>query len=122
MTTIINRITPTRVEKTWGYELWFANNQSNDYCGKLLHINKDQKFSMHFHLDKHETFYVSKGKVILRVVDLNTGTLETTTLHTGDAVEIPRMLPHQIQADEDDAEIIEASTFHRDVDSYRVWR
>ena len=35
--------------------------------------------------------------------------------------EINRLIPHQIEALEE-TDIIESSTFHKDEDSYRVWR
>lgn len=119
---IIQKKTPTRVEKTWGYELWFANDEANNYCGKVLHMYQGHKFSMHFHRTKIETFYVSRGTVALRVVNLATGTVEETTLTEGEAFEVSRLLPHQLEALDGDAVIIEASTFHRDEDSYRLWR
>ena len=52
---------PKKVEKDWGYELWLANNQDNNYCGKILFIEKGNSTSMHYHEDKHETFYVIDG-------------------------------------------------------------
>lgn len=44
------------VEKGWGHELIFATNEK--YCGKLLSFNRGAKFSMHFHHEKDETWYV----------------------------------------------------------------
>ncbi len=44
-----------RVEKTWGSELWFANNDM--YCGKLLTVNVDKWSSegkFHYHKIKDE--------------------------------------------------------------------
>ena len=29
-----------KVDKPWGYEIWMANNEANDYCGKILFIKK----------------------------------------------------------------------------------
>ena len=46
------------VEKGWGKEIIFVNN--DDYCGKLLCFEKGKKFSMHYHILKRETWYVSK--------------------------------------------------------------
>ena len=51
------------VPKGWGKEIIFVNN--DEYCGKLLCFEKDKKFSMHYHLKKKETWYVSKGSFIL---------------------------------------------------------
>jgi mannose-6-phosphate isomerase-like protein (cupin superfamily) len=49
------------VEKGWGHELHIENN--NDYCGKLLVFNKGKKFSMHYHVEKYETWFIQKGKL-----------------------------------------------------------
>ena len=51
---------PKRVEKKWGYELWIHND--NQYCGKLLVFTQSgNKFSMHYHMLKNETWYVQNG-------------------------------------------------------------
>lgn len=112
-------MTTKRVEKGWGYELVIANNEN--YCGKLLVFNKGKKFSMHFHKDKHETWYVNKGSFILRLVDLQTGLVSEKTIKEGDIVPIKQFLPHQLEALED-AVIFEVSTQHFDHDSYRLWK
>jgi mannose-6-phosphate isomerase-like protein (cupin superfamily) len=111
-----------RVEKTWGYELWFANDPDDNYCGKLLHINSGQKFSMHYHILKAETFYALNNKVKVRIIDTTKGTVEEGDIERGEAFEITRGLPHQLEACYGDVDIIEASTCHYDSDSYRVWR
>lgn len=118
---MIKKSVPVHVPKTWGYELWFANDAEHNYCGKILHIHKGQRFSMHFHQVKTETFYVLSGTVKLRILDLATGQVEEQILTDGETVEIPRMLPHQLEAFTE-VDIIEASTYHHDADSYRVWR
>ena len=112
--------TPVKVPKPWGYELWLANNLEEDYCGKILHVNAGNNFSMHFHVNKHETFYILKGMCKLQTIDTVTATVTSITLNEGDVVEIPRNKPHQIIALEE-VDIIEVSTYHRDSDSHRVW-
>ena len=111
-----------KVDKDWGYELWLANNEQENYCGKILFIREGYKGSMHFHNEKHETFYILEGK--LKVDTLNTETTEKTEhiLVEGDTFVLDRLTPHQLIAHEGDVKFIEISTFHRDSDSYRVWR
>ena len=109
------------VLKTWGYELWLANNEKENYCGKILHIDAGNKFSMHFHSNKHETFYILKGACLLTTIDTETAAQVTTELAEGDTYEIDRLVPHQVETTTD-CDIIESSTFHEDSDSYRVWR
>jgi quercetin dioxygenase-like cupin family protein len=108
-----------RVDKAWGYELWIHNTPS--YCGKLLVFNKDAKFSMHYHLLKEETWYVSNGKFIYSYIDTNTAKLETTTIKEGDVIHLKQGQPHQLMALTQDATIFEVSTQHFDNDNYRVF-
>ena len=112
---------PHRVDKKWGYELWIHNDE--EYCGKLLVFNKiGNKFSMHYHLKKKETWYVQKGAFIFNWIDVENGKLNTKVLATGDSVLIERGLPHQLEAMVDESIIFEVSTQHFDEDSYRVYR
>ena len=93
-----------KVEKDWGYELWLANNEAENYCGKILYIKEGYKGSMHFHSEKHETFYILEGK--LRVDTLNTETAEKSVdiLNEGDTFVLDRLKPHQLIAHEGDNE------------------
>ncbi len=105
------------VEKKWGREVILHNDEN--YCGKLLQFNKGAKFSMHFHMKKVETFYVNKGRLVLKYIDTKDATTYTRELNVGDVIEIKPSDPHQIFAEED-SEIIEISTQHFDYDSYRI--
>lgn len=107
------------VPKGWGKEIIFVNN--DEYCGKLLCFEKDKKFSMHYHIKKKETWYVSKGSFILIWVETNTGTTHTEYLKVGDVITNERGEPHQLIALED-AEVFEVSTKHYDEDSFRMWK
>lgn len=55
------------VPKGWGNELIIVNNDL--YCGKILTIEKDKKLSVHYHLMKDETFFCTKGKVVIYWTD-----------------------------------------------------
>ena len=55
------------VPKGWGYEKWIVNTE--EYCGKILHINKGKKCSWHYHKLKDETFYLQKGQLLVRYSD-----------------------------------------------------
>jgi mannose-6-phosphate isomerase-like protein (cupin superfamily) len=111
------------VNKEWGREIWLVNNEEANYCGKILEINPSKGFSMHFHDIKVETFWVLEGNGALFLIDLKTGKLNKELLYPNKIVNIPRLKPHQIINDSDKVlKIVEFSTFHRDEDSYRVWR
>jgi len=105
------------VTKGWGEEVWIVNN--NEYCGKILKFNSGARFSMHYHINKEETFFVSKGKLSLKSINLENAEEFTKEINAGDVVDIPRFAPHQLTALED-SEIIEFSTHHEDSDSYRI--
>jgi len=107
------------VTKGWGKEVIFVNN--DEYCGKLLCFEKDKKFSMHYHIKKKETWYVSKGSFILIWVETDTGTTHTEYLKVGDVITNERGEPHQLIAIED-SEVFEVSTRHYDEDSFRMWK
>lgn len=114
-----NQITkPQYHKKGWGYELWIHNDER--YCGKLLFFNQGKKCSFHYHEEKHETFYLQSGKMLLRVgfTDEYDYTQEFL-LTPGDTYEIPVGLRHQMFALEN-SELFEFSTQHFEHDSIRV--
>ena len=117
----IDITTPKRVEKKWGYELWIHND--NEYCGKLLVFTLDRnRFSMHYHLQKKETWYIQEGRFQFNYIDVENGKLKGTKLEKGQSVLIERGQPHQLIALEDNSIVFEVSTEHFDEDSYRVYR
>lgn len=113
--------TPLRIDKTWGYELWVHNDE--EYCGKLLVFNKQgDKFSMHYHLKKKETWYVQEGSFQFNWINVEDGKFDSRVIIKGESVLIERGLPHQLIALEDNSTIFEVSTQHFDEDSYRIYR
>ena len=106
------------VPKAWGHELWIKNTEK--YCGKLLVFNKDAKFSMHYHLLKEETWYISKGEFEFIWIDTTNAERHTEKVSEGDIIHLNQGQPHQMKALTQDATIFEISTEHFDEDSYRV--
>ena len=81
--------TPKRVEKQWGYELWIHND--SQYCGKLLvFTNSGNKFSMHYHMLKNETWYVQEGAFQFDWIDTESAERCYTQLQKGDVVYIEK--------------------------------
>jgi len=105
------------VEKGWGHEFIFATNDK--YCGKLLKFNKGAKFSMHFHAEKDETWYILDGKFIVREIDTNDASIHKVTLEQGMIWHNPPLVPHQVECVEEGT-IIEVSTPDSVEDNYRV--
>ena len=103
--------------KGWGKEEWIIN--CPDYCMKFLDFKAGTKGSMHFHVSKHETWYIAYGKLMLSTINTDNADKSQVILTQGDVVDIPRLNPHQVEALED-TRIIEVSTQHFEEDSYRV--
>ena len=53
---------PKRVEKPWGYELWWA--RTDRYVGKLLHLRKGESLSLQYHRVKDETIMLQTGRLL----------------------------------------------------------
>ena len=105
--------------KGWGKELIFAT--TDKYCGKLMFFDKKgAKFSMHFHKDKDESWYVLNGSFTLHTLDTKTADMETTILTKGETWRNEPLLPHQLIAMEDNSIIIEVSTPDSVEDNYRI--
>jgi len=105
------------VPKGWGSELIWATNDK--YCGKLLHFNKNAKFSMHFHAVKDETWYVLSGKFEVRCIDTTNAAEKISQLNEGDIWHNKPLVPHQLICIEQGT-IIEVSTPDSVEDNYRV--
>ncbi len=107
------------VQKAWGYELIWATNDK--YCGKnMVFEKKGNKFSMHFHHEKDETWFVNNGKFIVRWIDTKTATLHQQELIEGQTWHNPPLQPHQLEAQIDGSSIIEVSTPDSVEDNYRI--
>lgn len=105
------------VPKGWGSEFIWATNDK--YCGKFMNFEKGKKFSMHFHKDKEETWYVQNGRFIIRWIDTNTAEVHEKEVRDGAVWHNPPCQPHQIECLEAGT-IIEVSTPDSVEDNYRV--
>ena len=105
------------IPKGWGKEIIIENNEM--YCGKILVFNKGCKFSMHYHMNKDETWWVEYGEFIYRWIDTETAKVNEVKLQEGDVVRQLPGQPHQLEA-LTDGTVFEVSTQHFDEDSYRV--
>ena len=105
------------VEKGWGSELiWVTNDK---YCSKFLNFNTGARFSMHFHVNKEETWYVLEGKFVVYWIDTKNATEHSKCLSAGDTWHNPPLLPHRIECVQQGT-IIEVSTADSVEDNYRV--
>ena len=108
-----------KVDKGWGYELIWATNDK--YCGKIMIFEKiGSKFSMHFHKEKDETWFVAIGKFIVRWIDTKDATIFEKELKEGDTWHNPPLQPHQLEALEPMSSVTEVSTPDSVEDNYRL--
>lgn len=105
------------VEKGWGSELIWATTEK--YCGKLLKFNKGSKFSMHFHAEKDESWYVLSGKFEIKYILTKDASTRSVILEEGGTWRNYPLEPHQIICLEEGV-IIEVSTADSVEDNYRV--
>jgi mannose-6-phosphate isomerase-like protein (cupin superfamily) len=114
---------PTRLEgfvkKGWGYELIWATNDK--YCGKIMVFEKEgAKFSMHFHQEKDETWFVNNGKFKVRWIDTTTAQLYEKEINEGETWHNPPLQPHQLECLVAGSSITEVSTPDSVEDNYRI--
>jgi len=105
------------VKKGWGYELIWATNDK--YCGKLMKFNKGAKFSMHFHAEKDESWYVLDGLFMIKFIETKDASMHEVTLKAGEVWRNRPLQPHQVICLEEGT-IIEVSTPDSVQDNYRV--
>lgn len=106
-----------KVEKGWGSELIWAS--TPDYCGKFLNFNTGAKFSMHFHRNKDETWYVLSGKFEIEYINVTDASMHTKILGVGNTWRNLPLQPHRITCLEEGT-IIEVSTGDHMEDNYRI--
>ena len=105
------------VTKGWGSELiWVTNDK---YCSKFLNFNAGAKFSMHFHREKEETWYVLSGKFEIEVIDTKDASVHKKIIGEGCVHHNDPLVPHRITCLEAGS-IIEVSTTDSVEDNYRV--
>jgi mannose-6-phosphate isomerase len=94
-----------RVEKPWGYELWWA--RTDRYVGKLIHVNKGHALSLQYHNEKDETIFVWRGRILFESKDGEA--LIAKEMEAGEAVRVTPLTVHRMTALED-TDIFEVST------------
>ena len=95
----------TRVEKPWGYELWWARTER--YVGKLLHVKAGHQLSLQYHVVKDETIHLQRGELVLLVDEA--GVLVERKLAPGESYHIKPGTRHRMIA-VTDCDVLEVST------------
>ena len=110
---------PVTVKKPWGYEIWYA--WTDQYVGKIIHVDAGHKLSLQYHNHKDETSYLLRGKMNL-IKGTDAENLTTTVIEPGYTWRNRPLEIHTIEAQED-SDVLEVSTPHLDdvvrlVDNY----
>ena len=106
------RSTIKHVPKPWGHETIWAH--TDNYVGKILHINAGQALSVQYHNVKDETVYLLAGKIIYRVWQKGeAGGPTDIGLQVGQSYRITPHTIHQMEA-VTDCDVLEVSTNHLD--------
>jgi len=98
---------PKKVEKPWGYELWWA--RTDRYVGKLLHVKKGESLSLQYHRVKDETILLQSGKLLLETRAQTEEALANRVMEPGDTFHITPGTVHRMTGIED-CDILEVST------------
>ncbi len=98
---------PRRVEKPWGYELWWA--RTDRYVGKLLHVKAGTQLSLQYHVKKDETIHLWSGDMVLVLADGAGGTLVDHPMRPGDSYHVVPGTVHRMRA-VTDCDVLEVST------------
>ena len=102
------KIRPRRVEKPWGYELIWA--ETDDYVGKILHVNAGEALSLQYHEIKDETLFLFSGEMLLWAGS-SPEAMEELIMVAGDSFHVTPGTIHSIEGITD-CDVLEASTPH----------
>ncbi len=94
---MVEKINPRFVAKVWGFEEIGINTEK--YCGKLLHLDKGFRCSIHRH-PKDETFRVLSGMMFLELGE-ESENMQTFILNAGDWIRIPYNYWHRFSGIKD---------------------
>src|SRR5215210_5945742 len=98
---------PRKVEKPWGYELIWAENE--EYVGKVLFVKAGESLSLQFHRVKDESWLVQKGRAKLELGSAGAAVLREEVIAAGATFRFRPGTVHRVTALEDTT-IVEVST------------
>jgi mannose-6-phosphate isomerase-like protein (cupin superfamily) len=99
---------PRRVEKPWGHETIWA--ETDQYVGKILHVNAGEALSLQYHEVKDETIHLLSGTMRFWA-GTSTEALDPVSLQAGESFHVRPGTIHRMEAITD-CDILEASTPH----------
>ena len=115
----MNLQTLGKLDKGWGFELIFANNDK--YCGKLLIFDRvGAKTSLVFHKEKAKSWFVNAGKFKVKFIDVATGEVKEAVLEEGQTADFGQLGPHQVESLVANSVIFEVGTGDYAEDRFRL--
>jgi mannose-6-phosphate isomerase-like protein (cupin superfamily) len=115
----MNLQTLGKVDKGWGYEIVWANNDK--YCGKLLVFEQaGSKTSLVFHKDRAKSWFVNAGKFRVSYIDVSTGEMKQSEISEGQTADFGQLGPHQVEALVANSIIFEVGTGDYVEDRFRL--
>jgi streptogramin lyase len=115
----MNLQTLGKIEKGWGFELVFANNDK--YCGKLLVFERaGARTSLVFHKEKAKSWFINAGKFKVKFIDVATGEVKEAVLEEGQTADFGQLGPHQVESLVDNSVIFEVGTGDYVEDRFRL--
>jgi streptogramin lyase len=115
----MNLQTLGKVDKGWGFEIVFANNDK--YCGKLLVFERaGAKTSLVFHKEKSKSWFVNAGKFKITFIDVATGEIKQSELSEGQTADFGQLGPHQVESLVANSVIFEVGTADYVEDRFRL--
>jgi mannose-6-phosphate isomerase len=99
---------PRRVEKPWGYEIWWA--VTDRYVGKILHVKQGESLSLQYHRVKEETIRIQSGRLLFETRPAaEEGPLRRLEMEPGDVFHVTPGTVHRMTG-LTDCDILEVST------------
>lgn len=95
-----------RIDKPWGYELVWGHTQ--EYVGKILHVEAGHALSLQYHEVKDETMYLLSGELEIEIGD-HEDALQKHVLQPGQSVHLPPGRRHRLTA-RSTSDVLEVST------------
>lgn len=83
-----------KVEKPWGWEIHWVPD-SKPYMGKILHLNEGHRFSLQYHDQKLESWYLMSGTAKI-IWDNKGGELEEMLMEEGKGYSVDEKQRHRI--------------------------
>lgn len=96
------------ISKPWGHEIIWA--ETKYYIGKFLTINPGCRLSRQYHKEKHETFRVLSGSMVLEIGEPGEKTFTSLCMEPGDTFDCSPYIVHRMCAGSEGCQVLEVST------------